>query len=456
MNVWRKRLSIMLAGAMLTFGTGAQVSHVEAASALEILLGGALGMAEVHQMVSKMDDTPEGQLESLKKYKEMTGVYDNPAYQERAQRILDTLTQSPKVKRSYVVYVNPDDDINAFMAIGRVMSVNKGTMDLMTDDELAYIMGHEIAHGENKDGVRGLKKQLGVQVAVGAATADAGTASILLGNIAGQYLTKQVFSVSQEKKADELGFALLADSPYNLGGAPMSMYTIREKYGELYQEGLAQIINPNDHPKSSNRINENLQRIYDYSGKKVQVKEDTVYINNKPVYKGEPWEQFTGEERAFFMAGKLARIFHDKKEVPTTVTGNVVYMQNVPIVTAGSSTVAQDVSSAINDALSGQKSQPAKDKKADSKSSAKDKKVEKDSNSKDKKSDSPSMDKKEDTAANSASANTGSGRVTNSGDVKNSTGVNSSTNVNSSKGSDSKDRNKPESASFKKWGHIGD
>lgn len=451
MNVWRKRLSIMLAGAMLTFGAGAQVSQVQAASALEILLGGALGMAEVHQMVSKMDDTPEGQLESLKKYKELTGVYDNPAYQERVQHILDTLAQSPKVKRSYVVYVNPDDDINAFMAIGRVMSVNKGTMDLMTDDELAYIMGHEIAHGENKDGVRGLKKQLGVQVAVGAATADAGTASILLGNIAGQYLTKQVFSVSQEKNADELGFAILADSPYNLGGAPMSMYTIREKYGELYQEGLAQIINPNDHPKSSNRINENLQRIYNYSGKKVSVKEDTVYINNKPVYKGEPWQQFTGEERAFFMAGKLARIFHDKKEVPTTVDGSVVYMGNVAVVTAGSSATAQEVSSAINSAMSGQKqTQSDKDKKADSKANSKDKKADSKALANDKKVDNktPSGDK---TA--SAKDQQGGSAVNTNSKGSDSGSVAASSSV---KTSNQKADNKPASASFKKWGNIGD
>ncbi|MBS4913255.1 MAG: M48 family metallopeptidase [Veillonella sp.] len=442
MNVWRKRLSIMLAGAMLTFGAGAQVSQVQAASALEILLGGAIGMAEVHQMVSKMDDTPEGQMESLKKYKELTGVYDNPAYQERVQHILDTLTQSPKVKRSYVVYVNPDNDINAFMAIGRVMSVNKGTMDLMTDDELAYIMGHEIAHGENKDGVRGLKKQLGVQVAVGAATADAGTASILLGNIAGQYLTKQVFSVSQEKNADELGFAILADSPYNLGGAPMSMYTIREKYGELYQEGLAQIINPNDHPKSSNRINENLQRIYDYSGKKVSVKEDYVYINNKPVYKGEPWQQFTGEERAFFMAGKLARIFHDKKEVPTTVDGSVVYMGNTPVVTAGSSAVAQEVSSAINNAMSGQKqTESAKDKKADSKTTSKDKKADTKTTSNDK--NVSAKDTQNGTSVTSTSTGTDSGNA-------------GSTVTVSNKKSDNSSDNKPASASFKKWGNIGD
>ncbi|MDY3973743.1 M48 family metallopeptidase [uncultured Veillonella sp.] len=350
MKQWQRRLMVGLLGATVLVGSGSQGQRVDA-SALGVLLGGALGMAEVHQTVSQLDDTDAGQEASLKKYKEMTGYYNNAAYQQRAQRILDTLSQSPKVKRSYVVYVNPQDDINAFMAIGRVMSVNKGTMDRMSDDELAYIMSHEIAHGEHKDGVRGLKKKLGVQVAVGAATADAGTASVLLGNIAGQYLSNQVFSVSQEKNADELGFSILADSPYNLGGAPMSMYTIREKYGELYQEGLAQIINPNDHPKTSNRINENLQRLYEYSGKKVQVKENTVYINNKAVYTGEPTGQLTAEERAYLVAGKLARLFHDKQVVPTTSNGAVVSMGSVSLVTASSSAQAESISAAMNEAI---------------------------------------------------------------------------------------------------------
>ncbi len=350
MKQWRRRLMVGLLGTTVLMGASSVGQTVDA-SALGVLLGGALGMAEVHSTASQLDDTDEGQAASLQKYKEMTGYYNNEAYQQRAQHILDTLSQSPKVKRSYVVYVNPQDDINAFMAIGRVMSVNKGTMDRMSDDELAYIMSHEIAHGEHKDGIRGLKKKLGVQVAVGAATAEAGTASVLLGNIAGQYLTNQVFSVSQEKKADELGFSILADSPYNLGGAPMSMYTIREKYGELYQEGLVQIINPNDHPKTTNRINENLQRLYEYSGKKVQVKESTVYINNKPVYAGEPVGQLTAEERSYLVAGKLARLFHDNAVAPTTFSGSTVMMGAVSLVTASSPAQAESISAAINEAI---------------------------------------------------------------------------------------------------------
>ncbi len=59
-----------------------------------------------------------------------------------------------------------DDDFNAFATVGRVMSVNKGALDLLDDDELAYVMAHEISHGEHKDIVKGLKKQVGLSTAV--------------------------------------------------------------------------------------------------------------------------------------------------------------------------------------------------------------------------------------------------------------------------------------------------
>ena len=50
---------------------------------------------------------------------------------------------------------------NAFATLGRVMSVNKGALDTLDDDQLAYVMAHEIAHGEHKDIINGAKKQIG-------------------------------------------------------------------------------------------------------------------------------------------------------------------------------------------------------------------------------------------------------------------------------------------------------
>ena len=63
--------------------------------------------------------------------------------------------------------------------------------------------------------VNGLKKQVGLSTAVSlAGSGDVG----ILSNIAGNYMANQVFTMSQEKKADELGFQILSESPYNVGG----------------------------------------------------------------------------------------------------------------------------------------------------------------------------------------------------------------------------------------------
>ncbi len=40
------------------------------------------------------------------------------------------------------------------------MSINKGALDTLDDDQLAYVMAHEIAHGEHKDIINGAKNKL--------------------------------------------------------------------------------------------------------------------------------------------------------------------------------------------------------------------------------------------------------------------------------------------------------
>lgn len=327
------------------------IGQVQAASPWQVLLGGAVSMAVVSDEISKLDDTPQGQASSLKKTKEKTGYLANEAYQWRAKKILQVLEKTPTVKRKYEVYVNPDEDFNAFMTIGRVMSINKGAMDLLDDGELAYVMAHELGHGEHKDIVHGIKKQVGLSTALGVATANSGAVGVLVGNVSANYIENQVFTMGQEKAADELGFKILSETPYNLGSAAAAMAVIKEKHGDLYREGLNQVLNPNNHPKTTNRITDNLKRLYEYSGKKVKVEGKTVYINGKAVYEGVAAGRYTASIRAYLVAGKLARIFHDRKEKAATQSGSTVYMNDVALVTAESYDDAQRIVKSINQAL---------------------------------------------------------------------------------------------------------
>lgn len=354
MKRWGRTVLAMAIGVTLAGGsgfTGLQGFRADAAGVVDILLGGTLAMVELNSQLSYIDDSDEGQQQMLEERQKSTGYYNNYSYQERARRIFESLVNTPDVKRTYVVYVTPEEDANAAMSVGRVMSINKGLMDMMDDEAVAAVVGHEIGHGENKDSIRGFRKSAALQTALSAATANAGGFSVLLGGLAGNYVNEQVFTLGQEKKADEWGFKLLADAGYNVGAAAVSMAIIRDKYGELYTDGLGQIVNPNNHPKMSQRILDHLKRLEEFSGKHVSVTDDVVYVNKKPVYTGEPSGQYTGAMRAYLVAGKLARYYHDNRVSTPTVQGNQVMMNGASLVTMSSPDKAIAMEQALTAAI---------------------------------------------------------------------------------------------------------
>ena len=330
-----------------------QTAPVNAASsAVQTLAGGAVAMAYVSTALNKMDNSEQGQQESLARTKEKTGYLNDSAAQARVNRIMKTLEASPSVKRSYVVYANPDTEFNAFATLGRVMSVNKGALDTLDDDQLAYVMAHEIAHGEHKDIINGAKKQIGLSTAVGIA-AGGSEGAALLSNVAGNYLSNQVFTMSQEKAADELGFKILSESPYNVGGAAGSMAVLRNKVGEHYREGLSQVVAPNNHPKLTDRVNNNIARMYTYSGNHVNVSKGAVYVNGDNIYTPAGSGRYTGEERAYYMAGKLARLYHNGQIQPggASYDGPTVIVAGRSIVTTPNVDVALMVATNLNNSF---------------------------------------------------------------------------------------------------------
>lgn len=330
-----------------------QTAPVDAASsAVQTLAGGAVAMAYVSTALNKMDNSEQGQQESLARTKEKTGYLNDSAAQARVQRIMKTLEASPSVKRSYVVYANPDTEFNAFATLGRVMSINKGALDTLDDDQLAYVMAHEIAHGEHKDIINGAKKQIGLSTAVGIA-AGGSEGAALLSNVAGNYLSNQVFTMSQEKAADELGFKILSESPYNVGGAAGSMAVLRNKVGEHYREGLSQVVAPNNHPKLIDRVNNNIARMYTYSGNHVNVSKGAVYVNGDNIYSPAGSGRYTGEERAYYMAGKLARLYHNGQIQPggASYDGPTVTVAGRSIVTTPNADVALMVATNLNNSF---------------------------------------------------------------------------------------------------------
>jgi predicted Zn-dependent protease len=84
----------------------------------------------------------------------------------RVKIIFDRLLQSQYLKRdknkyNWRIYIQNSDAINAFAALNGIIIINKGIIDFcQNDDELALIIGHEMAHMTENH----IKKQLTARV----------------------------------------------------------------------------------------------------------------------------------------------------------------------------------------------------------------------------------------------------------------------------------------------------
>lgn len=307
MNRWKKWLTTMVAGFTLCV---APVATVSAASAAQILLYGAASMAMARQQLMKMDD--QNQKQMLASTQAKTGVLDDEAYSRRVETIQRNLVATGLVKRNYDVYVNPSKELNAFETVGGVISINRGMVEALNDDELAFTLSHEMQHGEKRHAVNGVLKSIGIATLVDVALGgNANVLDILLGSVAVNYIDNEVVTMDQEKQADETGFNIIKNTAYNVGGAASSMQYVYEQYGDLWQEGFKRVISPNNHPQMSSRIQKLAGRMSQWSGNHVQVGGNTVYVNAQPVVTPAAMGDYSSRRRAFLVAGNLARSFHD-------------------------------------------------------------------------------------------------------------------------------------------------
>ncbi len=307
MDRWKKWLTTMVAGFTLCV---APVAAVSAASAAQILLYGAASMAMARQQLMKMDD--QNQKQMLASTQAKTGVLDDEAYSRRVETIQRNLVATGLVKRNYDVYVNPSKELNAFETVGGVISINRGMVEALNDDELAFTLSHEMQHGEKRHAVNGVLKSIGITTLVDVALGgNANVLDILLGSVAVNYIDNEVVTMDQEKQADETGFNIIKNTAYNVGVAASSMQYVYEQYGDLWQEGFKRVISPNNHPQMSSRIQKLAGRMSQWSGNHVQVGGNTVYVNAQPVVTPAAMGDYSSRRRAFLVAGNLARSFHD-------------------------------------------------------------------------------------------------------------------------------------------------
>lgn len=142
-----------------------------------------------------------------------------------------------------------DSDPNAFAVPGGAILVTRGLLETADDEELAFVLGHELAHLEHRDGLRALGRGVVVAVALSLVGATGSASPLELGEVTGK-LALQRFGRGQELRADASAVDRLELSGLGTAGA----VRLLERFGASEGAGLGAVAWASTHPLSRARI----------------------------------------------------------------------------------------------------------------------------------------------------------------------------------------------------------
>lgn len=179
-------------------------------------------------------------------------VSNDPARNARLERIGSRIiADNGFTKRRYVFTALNSDEINAIAAPAGYVYVTTGMMDVVeSDDELASVMAHEMAHVERQHGVQQYRRAqqsatLGLLVSI-----LSGVNLSILSDFV-QELVLRGYDRRFESEADRYGYMYARRTSYD----PEAMFSV---LGKLYDMELASNVKVvswlRTHPKSEDRI----------------------------------------------------------------------------------------------------------------------------------------------------------------------------------------------------------
>ncbi len=136
-------------------------------------------------------------------------------YAKRLSKLANKHTSINGIPLDIKVYIA--DQINAFAMANGTVRVYSGLMDLMTDHELLFVIGHEIGHvyhGHSKKKAQVAYSTSAVRKGIGSLGGKAGQLVLSdIGAISEKIINAQ-YSQKEELQADEFGYSFMLKSGY--------------------------------------------------------------------------------------------------------------------------------------------------------------------------------------------------------------------------------------------------
>ena len=165
------------------------------------------------------------------------------------QKIVDRLSRYwPDSPYSFRLEIDDSKIANAMALPGGLIVVTQGLLDQVeSENELAFVLGHELGHFRNRDHLRSLGR--GVVLSIFIAAIGSGDGGGIGTNITD--LALRNFSRRQERQADEFGL-LLVQSQY---GHVNEAWRFFERWDEYENRTAMDFLSHlSTHPKSGERI----------------------------------------------------------------------------------------------------------------------------------------------------------------------------------------------------------
>ena len=178
---------------------------------------------------------------------------ENSEYMVRLRNLTQGLNEIDGTPLNFKVYIT--NEVNAFACADGSVRVYSGLMDLMNDDEVLGVIGHEIGHVAHKDTKNAMKQALINSALFDGIGATGETAAKLTDSqlgVIGQSLLSSKYSRKQETNADDYGYDFLKQNNKNPWSMAMAFSKLQELETGSQSSALANMFA--SHPQTKDRI----------------------------------------------------------------------------------------------------------------------------------------------------------------------------------------------------------
>lgn len=242
-----KKISLLIS-LLLIFSTTA----FDASAQWTRLLGAAAKtMQAITLSDSQMAEYAKQSVAQMDAQNKVAGSSDS--YTQRLNRLTKGLTSVDGIPLNFKVYLT--SDVNAFACPDGSVRVYSGLMDIMTDDEVLGVIGHEIGHVAKHHSKNAFKQALLNSAARDALASTNGTLGVLSASVLGdlgESLMSAKFSRKQETEADDYGYNFLKKHGVN----PYGMVMAFEKLDKMSDSSKSSYVKKmfSSHPDTKDRI----------------------------------------------------------------------------------------------------------------------------------------------------------------------------------------------------------